>query len=57
MGRPTSPGAVGAMAMTGMRVVTTELGLVEQARVFGALPDTVRSRPWAGPRRGMTSGE
>jgi hypothetical protein len=28
--RGASRGAVGAMAMTGMRVVTTELGLVEQ---------------------------
>jgi hypothetical protein len=87
-------GAVGAMAMTGMRVVTTQLGLVEQtppqaiARQrsrglrhllrlaprkqrrglieiahwafgaaggggFGALPSTVRRRPWAGPVYGL----
>jgi len=84
-------GAVGAMAMTGMRVLTTELGLVEQTppsavsrqrarallrraprrqrrglvevahwafgagggAVFGALPDAVRRRPWAGPVYGL----
>jgi hypothetical protein len=87
-------GAVGAMAMTGMRVITTELGLVEQTppqaigvqrargirtllrraprkqrralleaahwtfgasggAVFGALPRTVRRRPWAGPAYGL----
>jgi hypothetical protein len=82
------------MAMTGMRVLTTELGLVEQTppdavsrqrarglravlrraprrqrrglveiaqwalgagggAAFGALPDTVRSRGWAGPVYGL----
>src|SRR5688500_17344683 len=87
-------GAVGAMAMTGMRVITTWLGLLEptpphavsrqRARglralfrraprrqrrglveathwafgagggeVFGALPPTVRRRPWAGPMYGL----
>jgi hypothetical protein len=87
-------GAVGAMAMTGMRVLTTELGLLEQTppaavsrqrarglrallrqaprrqrrglveiahwafgaaggAVFGALPDAVRRRPWAGPVYGL----
>lgn len=87
-------GAVGAMAMTGMRVITTELGLVEQTppqavsrqrargarallrraprrqraglveaahwgfgaaggAAFGALPRTVRRRPWAGPIYGL----
>jgi hypothetical protein len=91
--RGAGRGAVGAMAMTGMRVVTTELGLVEQtppdavsrqphgARallrrapgkqhrglvevahwvfgaggggVFGALPDVLRRRPWAGPVYGL----
>jgi hypothetical protein len=90
----TARGAVGAMAMTGMRVLTTELGLVEQTppqavsrqrargarallrlaprkqrrglveaahwtfgagggAVFGALPETVRRRPWAGPVYGL----
>ena len=90
----TARGAVGAMAMTGMRVLTTELGLVEQTppeavsrqrapcarallrlaprkqrrglvetahwafgagggAVFGALPRTVRRRPWAGPVYGL----
>jgi hypothetical protein len=92
--RGTARGAVGAMAMTGMRVLTTELGLVEQTppeavshqrarglrgllrlaprkqrrglvetahwafgasggAVFGALPRTVRRRPWAGPVYGL----
>jgi hypothetical protein len=87
-------GAVGAMAMTGMRVLTTELGLVEQTppqaigrqrargarallrraprkqrrglieaahwafgagggAAFGALPEAVRRRPWAGPVYGL----
>jgi hypothetical protein len=87
-------GAVGAMAMTGMRVLTTELGLVEQTppqavgrqrargarallrraprkqrrglieaahwafgagggAAFGALPGTMRRRPWAGPVYGL----
>src|SRR6188472_4764311 len=87
-------GAVGAMAMTGMRVLTTELGLVEQTppqavarqrargarallrraprkqrrglieaahwafgagggAAFGALPDAIRRRPWAGPAYGL----
>jgi hypothetical protein len=87
-------GAVGAMAMTGMRVLTTELGLVEQTppaavsrqrargvrallrraprkqrrgmvevahwtfgaaggAAFGALPDAVRHRRWAGPAYGL----
>jgi hypothetical protein len=90
----TARGAVGAMAMTGMRVLTTELGLVKQTppqavsrqrahgaravlrlaprkqrrglveaahwafgagggAVFGALPRTVRRRPWAGPAYGL----
>jgi hypothetical protein len=30
-------GAVGAMAMTGMRVITTELGLVEQTPPMAAI--------------------
>jgi hypothetical protein len=92
--RATARGAVGAMAMTGMRVLTSELGLVEQTppeavsrqrargarallrlaphkqrrglvetahwafgagggAVFGALPRTVRRRPWAGPVYGL----
>jgi hypothetical protein len=92
--RATGRGAVGAMAMTGMRVLTTELGLVEQTppaavsrqrargvravlrraprrqrrglvevahwsfgavggAAFGALPDSVRRRPWAGPVYGL----
>ena len=87
-------GAVGAMAMTGMRVLTTELGLVEQTppqavsrqrargarallrraprkqrrglievahwafgagggAAFGALPASIRRRPWAGPGYGL----
>ena len=87
-------GAVGAMAMTGMRVITTKLGLLEQTppeaisrqrsrgvrallrrapsrqqeglieaahwafgagggAAFGALPRTVRRRPWAGPTYGL----
>lgn len=87
-------GAVGAMAMTGMRVLTTELGFVEQTppqavgrqrargarallrraprkqrrglievahwafgasggAAFGALPSSVRRRPWAGPVYGL----
>ena len=87
-------GAVGAMAMTGMRVLTTELGLVEQTppqavarqrargarallrraprkqrrglieaahwafgacggAAFGALPNAIRRRPWAGPVFGV----
>jgi hypothetical protein len=90
----TARGAVGAMAMTGMRVLTKELGLVEQTppeavsrqrarglrallrlaprkqrrglvetahwafgaaggAMFGALPRTVRRRPWAGPVYGL----
>jgi hypothetical protein len=90
----TARGAVGAMAMTGMRVMTTELGLVKQTppqaisrqrarglrallrraprrqrrglveaahwifgafggTAFGALPPTVRHRPWAGPMYGL----
>ena len=92
--RGAGRGAVGAMAMTGMRVLTTELGLLEQTppsavsrqrargarallrraprrqrrglveiahwtfgatggAAFGALPDTVRRRPWAGPVYGL----
>ena len=92
--RGAGRGAIGAMAMTGMRVLTTELGLVEQTppqavsrqrargarallrlaprkqrrglveaahwtfgagggAVFGALPDTVRRRSWAGPVYGL----
>ena len=92
--RSAGRGAIGAMAMTGMRVLTTELGLVEQTppaavsrqrarglrallrraprrqrrglveiahwtfgaaggAAFGALPDRVRHRPWAGPVYGM----
>ena len=92
--RAAGRGVVGAMAMTGMRVVTTELGLVEQTppdavgrqrvrgvrallrraprrqrrglvevahwafgagggAAFGALPDAVRRRPWAGPVYGL----
>jgi hypothetical protein len=87
-------GAVGAMAMTGMRVLTTELGILEQTppqavgrqrargarallrraprkqrrglieaahwafgagggAAFGALPGTIRRRPWAGPVYGL----
>jgi hypothetical protein len=87
-------GAIGAMAMTGMRVITTELGLVEQTppdavsrqrarglrslvhraprkqrrglvelahwtfgagggAAYGALPRSVRRRPWAGPIYGL----
>jgi len=87
-------GTVGAMAMTGMRVVTTQLGLVEQTppqaiarqrsrglrgmlrmaprkqrrglieaahwafgagggALFGALPQSVRRRRWAGPVYGL----
>lgn len=87
-------GAVGAMAMTAMRVITTELGLVEQTppdaighqrarglrsllhraprrqrrglieaahwtfgagggAAFGALPRSIRRRPWAGPAYGL----
>ena len=86
-------GAIGAMAMTGMRVITVDVGLVEQSppeaiaeqrargllrrvpprrrRVavellhwaygtagggaFGALPDRLRERPWAGPAYGLLS--
>lgn len=92
--RSAGRGAVGAMAMTGMRVLTTELGLVEQTppaavsrqrarglrallrraprrqrrglveiahwtfgaaggAAFGALPDKIRRRPWAGPVYGL----
>jgi hypothetical protein len=92
--RGAGRGAVGAMAMTGMRVLTTELGLVEQTppaavslqrargvrallrraprkqrrglvevahwtfgaaggAAFGALPNGVRRRPWAGPAYGL----
>jgi hypothetical protein len=92
--RGAGRGAVGAMAMTGMRVLTTELGLLEQTppaavtgqrarglravlrraprrqrrglveiahwafgaaggAAFGALPDAVRRRPWAGPVYGL----
>jgi hypothetical protein len=92
--RGAGRGAVGAMAMTGMRVLTTELGLVEQTppaavsrqrarglralvrraprrqrrgpveiahwafgaaggAAFGALPEAVRRRPWAGPVYGL----
>ena len=92
--RGAARGTVGAMAMTGMRVMTTELGLLEQAppqaisrqrargarallrraprkqrpglveaahwafgagggAAFGALPSTVRRRPWAGPMYGL----
>jgi hypothetical protein len=92
--RGAARGAVGAMAMTGMRVMTTELGLLEQTppqaisrqrarglrallrrapqrqrrglveaahwafgagagAAFGALPPTVRRRPWAGPVYGL----
>jgi hypothetical protein len=92
--RGAGRGTVGAMAMTGMRVLTTELGLVEQTppdavssqrargmrrllhraprrqrrglveiahwtfgavggAVFGALPDGIRRRPWAGPIYGL----
>jgi hypothetical protein len=92
--RGAGRGAVGAMAMTGMRVLTTELGLVEQTppaafslqrargvrallrraprkqrrglvevahwtfgaaggAAFGALPNAVRRRPWAGPVYGL----
>lgn len=87
-------GAVGAMAMTGMRVLTTEFGILEQTppqavgrqrargarallrraprkqrrglieaahgafgagggAAFGALPGTIRRRPWAGPVYGL----
>jgi hypothetical protein len=87
-------GIIGAMAMTGMRVITTELGLVEQTppealsrqrargvrallrraprrqrrglieashwafgagggAAYGALPWTLRRRPWAGPVYGL----
>jgi hypothetical protein len=84
-------GAVGAMAMTGMRVLTTDTGLVKEpppfaifrqrargllrlaprrrrrsvielahwgygaggGAVFGALPESVRRRPWAGPVYGL----
>ncbi len=92
--RGAGRGAVGAMAMTGMRVLTTELGLVEQTppaavsrqrarglrdlvrraprskrrglvetahwafgaaggAAFGALPEAIRRRPWAGPLYGL----
>lgn len=92
--RGAARGAVGAMAMTGVRVMTTELGLLEQTppqaisrqrarglrtllrraprrrrrglvegahwafgagggAAFGALPPTVRRRPWAGPVYGL----
>jgi hypothetical protein len=92
--RGAGRGAVGAMAMTGMRVLTTEPGLVEQTppaavsrqrarglralvrraprrqrrglveiahgafgaaggAAFGALPEAVRRRPWAGPVYGL----
>jgi len=85
---------IGAMTMTGMRVITTELGLLEQTppqaiarqrargarwllrraprrqraalveaahwafgagggAAFGALPRSVRRRPWAGPAYGL----
>ena len=87
-------GMIGAMTMTGMRVITTELGLLEQTppqaiarqrargarwllrraprrqraalveaahwafgagggAAFGALPRSVRRRPWAGPAYGL----
>ena len=84
-------GAIGAMAMTGMRSLTVSLGLVQEApprailrqkskgifavlprrfrrtgqelchwgygaaggAAFGALPRTVRMRPWAGPAYGL----
>jgi len=87
-------GTIGAMTMTGMRVITTELGLLEQTppqaisrrargrtrallrrvprrrraalveaahwafgagggAAFGALPRSVRRRPWAGPVYGL----
>ncbi|MGH2937670.1 MAG: hypothetical protein ACRDPE_06070 [Solirubrobacterales bacterium] len=84
-------GGVAAMAMTGMRVLTVELGLVEEpppqaivrqkahgllrlvpkkrrraaielahwgygaggGAAFGALPDSVRERAWAGPAYGL----
>ena len=87
-------GTIGAMTMTGMRVITTELGLLEQTppqaiarqrargarwllrraprrqraalveaahwafgagggAAFGALPRSVRRRPWAGPAYGL----
>ena len=89
--RGAARGTVGAMAMTGMRVLTTELGLVEQTppqavvrqrarallrraprrqrrglieaahwafgagggAAFGALPGSIRRRPWAGPVYGL----
>ena len=92
--RGAGRGVVGAMAMTGLRVLTTELGLVDQTppaavsgqrargvrallrraprrqrrglveiahwtfgaaggAAFGALPDAVRRRPWAGPVYGL----
>jgi hypothetical protein len=84
-------GAVGAMAMTGMRVFTKDVGIVKQTppeaitkqrargllrkvprgkrraaievmhwtygvgggMAFGALPDSVRRYPWAGPAYGL----
>ena len=84
-------GAIAAMAMSGMRTVTTRFGLVEETpprailrqrapwllrpiprkrrqgaielfhwaygagggAVFGALPEEVRRRPWAGPVYGL----
>jgi hypothetical protein len=87
----TLRGAVAAMAMTGMRAFTVDLGIVEQTppsavlkkkarglirqvprtrrraaielahwgygaaggAFFGALPDALRRKPWAGPAYGL----